>query len=86
MTGDEVQKETMCYGALSDIEMAGKVRMLYRDTLEHEAICTGARDRIMYLSQQLEKSNKLLEKVVSDSDIGIVPRSHIDNIEKFLAK
>jgi len=32
--------------------MACKVRMLYRDTLNHEAVVTGARDRIMWLSQE----------------------------------
>ena len=55
MTGDEVKKETMCMGNLSDIEVAGKVRMLMRYDLDHEAVCTAGRDRIMYLSQQLEK-------------------------------
>ena len=54
MTGDRVKKDEMAYSHLSDFEMAVKVRMLYRDTLEHESVCCGARDRIMYLSQQLE--------------------------------
>jgi len=55
VTGDEVIKETMCMGDKSDIEVAHLVRMLYRDTLNHEAVCTAARDRIMYLSQQVER-------------------------------
>ncbi len=53
MTGDTVEKETMVFGHLSDLEMAGKVRMLMRNDLDHEAVCTGSRDRIMYLSQQV---------------------------------
>lgn len=63
MTGDKVDKETMCMGHLSDIEVANKVRMLYRDTLNHEAVCTAARDRIMYLSQRVDE----LEQEMSDA-------------------
>lgn len=54
MTGDPVKKETMVFAELTDLQMANKVRMLMRDDLDHEAVCVGARDRIMYLSQQLE--------------------------------
>ena len=52
MTGDKVEKDSMTYSRLSDLEMANKVRMLMRDDLSHEFVCVGARDRIMYLSQQ----------------------------------
>jgi len=55
MTGDKVEKDKMAFAHLSDLEMAGKVRMLYRSDLDHEAVCVGARDRIMYLSQQHEE-------------------------------
>jgi hypothetical protein len=65
MTGDKVEKEAMVFGHLSDLEMAGKVRMLYRDQLDHEAVCVGARDRIMYLSQQNEE---LSQRVCDDCD------------------
>lgn len=61
MTGDPVDRATMVYGRLTDIEMADKVRMLMRDTLQHEAICCGARDRIMYLSQQLAALRALID-------------------------
>lgn len=63
MTGDEVIKETMCMGDKSDIEVAHLVRMLMRKDLMHEAVCTAARDRIMYLSQRVER----LEKEMSDA-------------------
>jgi hypothetical protein len=62
MTGDPLTKDTMCYGHKSDMWMASEVRMLYRDTLNHEAIVTGARDRIIYLSQELHKSHIRLAK------------------------
>lgn len=35
----------------SDEEVAIKVRMLYRDQIDHEAVCTIGRDRIMHLAQ-----------------------------------
>lgn len=37
---------------LSDLEVAGEVRMLTRNQLDHEAVCTFARDRIMALSKE----------------------------------
>lgn len=55
MTGDKVEKEKMVFADLSDLEMASKVRMLMRHDLDHEAVCVGARDRIMYLSQRVEE-------------------------------
>lgn len=36
---------------LPDEAVAGIVRMLMRDQLDHERVCTMARDRILYLSQ-----------------------------------
>lgn len=36
---------------LSDYEVAGRVRMLMRNQLDHESVCTLARDRIMGLSK-----------------------------------
>jgi hypothetical protein len=69
MTGDIVEKDKMVFADLSDLQMASKVRMLMRGDLEHEAVCCGARDRIMYLSQQvkrLEKENEKLGQNVCD--------------------
>jgi hypothetical protein len=69
MTGDKVEKEMMVFAELSDLEMASKVRMLMRGDLVHEAVCVGARDRIMYLSQQLAialAKVEELEKVVAN--------------------
>jgi len=55
MTGDKETRETIAYGYKSDIEIADMARMLMRNDLNHEAVCTATRDRIMYLSQQVEK-------------------------------
>lgn len=41
---------------LSDVEMAGTVRMLLRSDLAHEAVVCAARDRILHLSQKLERN------------------------------
>lgn len=38
---------------LSDMEVAGQVRMLHRNQLDHERVCTLARDRIVYLADRL---------------------------------
>lgn len=42
----------LSYGHLSHAEMASKVRMLMRHDLEHEGVCVGARDRIVWLAQR----------------------------------
>lgn len=38
---------------LSDMEVAGRVRMLMRGQLDHESVCTLARDRIVYMADRL---------------------------------
>ena len=55
MTGDEIDKDTMIFADKSDLEVALMVRMLTRNQLNHEAVCCGARDRIMFLSQEVER-------------------------------
>lgn len=55
MTGDQEQLGTMAWGYKSDMEIADMVRMLMRNDLNHEGVCTASRDRIMYLSQQVAK-------------------------------
>lgn len=64
VTGDEVIKDKMVWAEKSDLQVAGEVRMLMRDQLNHEAVCMAARDRIMYLSQQLEEEKKRRKKEV----------------------
>ena len=65
MTGDKINKETMCMGHMSDIEVARIVRMLMRTDMDHEAVCVASRDRIMYLSQRVE----YLEKILNNNNI-----------------
>ena len=55
MTGDEIDKDRMVFSDKSDLEVALQVRMLMRDQLNHEQVCTGGRDRIMFLSQEVER-------------------------------
>ncbi|MEX1669099.1 hypothetical protein AB4876_09260 [Zhongshania guokunii] len=68
MTGDEVKKETMCGAKYSDIEVASMVRMLMRNQLNHEAVCTMGRDRIMYLSQRIEKLQAAWDDLIGNTE------------------
>lgn len=84
MTGDPVDPKTMTYGWMTDLQMANKVRMLMRNTLEHEAVCCGARDRIMLLSQQLEKAmarTAHLERCLADAAALMQPSEMPDAAE-----
>ena len=47
---------------MTDSEVALMVRMLMRDQLDHEMVCTLARDRIMALSYQLSAERKRREE------------------------
>jgi len=46
------QRVPLCGDQFTDAQIAGKVRMLYRDQIDHEAVCTMARDRIVWLAEQ----------------------------------
>ena len=65
MTGDEIDPKTMIFADETDLDVAFRVRMLQRSQLNHEAVCTGARDRIMYLSQTLERTQKALDSYMN---------------------
>jgi len=45
----------IAYGHQSHDWMASKVRMLMRNDLDHEAVCTGARDRIVWLAARVKE-------------------------------
>jgi hypothetical protein len=73
------------YAHLTDKEIATRVRMLLRGDLDHEALCTGARDRILNLSQKLQEANKLLERAISDSThAGVLTMSTGEAIQEHL--
>lgn len=55
---------------LSDVEMAGKVRMLTRSDMDHEAVVCAARDRILHLSQMQDRLVKVLGDVVGNAPNG----------------
>lgn len=50
---------------LSDMDVAGRIRMLMRGQLDHESVCTLARDRVVYLADRLGE----IEAITAD-DIG----------------
>lgn len=53
-------KREAAYPWLSDVEIAGEVRMLMRNDIAHEAIVCAARDRILHLSEENERLRKEL--------------------------
>lgn len=54
--------QLISYPQLSDRDMAGTVRMLYRTDLEHEPIVCGARDRIVHLAEIVEAAREVVKK------------------------
>lgn len=57
---------------LSDFEVAAKVRMLMRDQLDHEFVCTLARDRIMGLSKRV--AALATKPAIKDDETVVLPR------------
>jgi hypothetical protein len=51
---------------LTDYEVAGRVRMLMRSDLDHEGVCTLARDRIMALSKRTVELQKALDLALAN--------------------
>ena len=60
---------------LSDEEVAGKVRMLMRQDIDHEAVVTMARDRIVYLSQRMEVAQALLNRAKERGELSEAERA-----------
>lgn len=50
---DDILSKDQAYGHLSHVEIAGMVRMLMRSDTNHEGVCTAARDRIIWLANEL---------------------------------
>jgi hypothetical protein len=61
-----------CHGDWSHEQVAGNVRMLMRNDLDHESICTTARDRIIWLARRVEELEAQLHASVSDNLTDIV--------------
>lgn len=58
----KVTHEQMAGPQFSDQEVAGRVRMLMRTDLDHEMVCTLARDRIQHLSRAVYRlQNRVAE-------------------------
>lgn len=54
--------ENLCGGHLSHDEVASKVRMLRRTDLDHEPVCTMARDRIKWLANRVDELQQDAER------------------------
>ena len=65
---------------LTDEEVAGQVRMLTRRQLDHEAVCTTARDRILCLTE--EKAT--LEAALRDLADRLSKRAYVHNVKVHL--
>lgn len=72
---DQIVGGPAAYADKSHIELAGMVRMLMRDDLYHEGVCTAARDRIVWLADKLGAANDELERI--RSDLRTVCRVHL---------
>jgi hypothetical protein len=57
---------------IGDMEVAGRIRMLMRGQLDHESVCTLARDRIVYLADRLGEIEALTEADVTAGAAAIV--------------
>lgn len=53
---------------ISNAEVAGTVRMLFRDQLDHERVCTLGRDRILFLDQELRRALAALADLSAERD------------------
>lgn len=58
-------KREAAYPWLSDVEIAGEVRMLMRNDIAHEAVVCAARDRILHLSEELARAQAKLMQVAA---------------------
>lgn len=64
----------------SDVEVASKVRMLTRNQLDHEAVCTLARDRIMALHKEktdLARRVLALTEVLAETEAALRRQSDL---------
>jgi hypothetical protein len=61
---------------LSDYDVAGQVRMLMRDQLDHERVCTLARDRIMALSKEIVRLRQWVSDLQGKGHVNCVYCGH----------
>lgn len=71
-------KREAAYPWLSDVEIAGEVRMLTRNDIAHEAIVCAARDRILHLSEEAERLRQSLQQI-ADAHLPDQPASSGDD-------
>lgn len=70
-----IGQEKLAYGHLSHSEMAGMVYMLGRQDLEFQAVVHGARDRIIWLANQVAVKDHELAELQKQLDLEISNRT-----------
>ena len=68
MTDREWTRANMLGPQIPDEMVANMVRMLFRDQLDHEFVCTLARDRIRVLMAEKESLEKQLQAIAARAD------------------
>lgn len=68
-------QEKLAYGHLGHSEMAGMVYMLGRQDLEHQAVVHGARDRIIWLANQVALKDQEIAELQKQLDQEISNRT-----------
>jgi hypothetical protein len=69
----------------SNIEVACRVRMLMRSDLDHESVCTLARDRIMGLDKRIGELLTGLRSILDRADNGELGTSKVQDMRRIAA-
>jgi hypothetical protein len=85
MSEKYLNSNTLAGSQFSDEEVAGFVRMLMRQQVNHEAICTMGRDRIMLLSERLQRADEIIQKLMTVGFDNLLPES-VQEIETHMAQ
>ncbi len=70
-------RDATCYVSRADLDNNGRTKSLQKSLNESQAELLKRRERIIRLEEALQK-------VLDDSEVGVVPRSHLDCIEYLL--
>lgn len=70
-----LNSKTLAGMQYSDEEVAYFVRMLMRDQINHEMVCTLGRDRIMLLSERLERADEIIKKLMTTGKENLLPET-----------
>ncbi len=77
---EALETRTGCGAHFSDTEVSGRIRMLMRSDLDHEAVCTMARDRIRDLSEKqsaLCRSHEALRAQLAERNLDLAQSARV---------